>query len=247
MWLFTPIGFFSAVLDPNSKAGRLQIRARVRVDLDNLRSLHLPELSKTVELQNRDYPYRAYCTKEEWAGALVSLALAVDYSNFKSAVTKTQGNQRHDLYMQVWSAMNDAERKLKEPPKWSWGMGSTSTGVGFGKSKKKGKGKQLSLGTGVGPYSGARTDTKGADLYPQDGVDPFDDGLPPGVSVPDGYFDEDDFFFANENAPPPEFDVKALEAELAAKVTTALGRAPSTVPAGPVVRRKTDKGKGAKE
>lgn len=83
-------------------------------DLDLLRSSFLPELTPTIELPGRDYPYRGYCTKEQMSGAMVQLTMSIDYDNFKSTVTKVQGLAREQLYAQVWSVMNNAESKIQK-------------------------------------------------------------------------------------------------------------------------------------
>ena len=60
MWLFTPFGFFSIVQKPADKsAGTLTVRARVGVDLDNLRQRYLPSLGPTQAAAGTDYRYRA--------------------------------------------------------------------------------------------------------------------------------------------------------------------------------------------
>lgn len=118
MWIFSKVGFFSAVesAEPQPELGGegevLAIRARVEGDLDELRKAYAPKLSATVILPGRDYPYRAYITKEAWAEAMVRLSLDIDYGNFKSKVVEDQSYERAHLYGQVWSVMNSAETKL---------------------------------------------------------------------------------------------------------------------------------------
>lgn len=109
MWIFSKVGFFSATV---SESGSLQVRARVREDLDNLRKTYAPKLGETVELPGRDYPYRAYISHEHFAEAMTRMTLDIDYGNFKDKVAKTQGYDRAHLYGGVWGVMNDAERKL---------------------------------------------------------------------------------------------------------------------------------------
>ena len=109
MWLLTTEGFYSVTEEPGTD--RLQVRARVKADLDRLRKNHLPTLSPTAELgRTRDYEFRAYCSKQEWADALPSIAATIDYLNFKDAVTRKQGVQRHDVYAGVWRALLGLER-----------------------------------------------------------------------------------------------------------------------------------------
>jgi hypothetical protein len=112
MWLFTTIGFFSVT--QSDKPGTLQIRARVREDLDNLRAKYLPNLGETIQLPGRDYPYRAYASHEEVSQAMGQMVLDINFSNFKSEVIKTQGLPRELLYAKVWSVMYNAETKLED-------------------------------------------------------------------------------------------------------------------------------------
>lgn len=118
MWLFTTIGFFSAtqVKDPGRfdlPEGTLQIRARVFDDLEALREKYLPEMSETIHIPMRDYPYRGYVDKACFSAALVQIVSDLTYSNFKDEVKHEQGEERSDLYMEVWSTMYGAENKLE--------------------------------------------------------------------------------------------------------------------------------------
>lgn len=129
MWLFTKVGFFSAVqcnvetpyeskLFPKLKAGEaatdfLSIRARVEGDLELLRKAYAPELGPTVELKGRDYPFRAYISKDKFAEAMVRASLDIDYGNFKSMIMKVFGIARELMYAEVWQVMYGADAKLK--------------------------------------------------------------------------------------------------------------------------------------
>jgi hypothetical protein len=111
VWLFTTVGFFSIVLDRDVPR-RLVVRARIEGDLESLRDLHLPELTKTVKLAARDYRYRAWCSHAAFARAAGRIARAISYSNFKSEIARTQGAAREALYAEVWSLMLDAEPRI---------------------------------------------------------------------------------------------------------------------------------------
>jgi hypothetical protein len=185
---------------------RLQVRARVKGDLDALRASFLPELSPTVELQGTDYPYRAFCQPDELAAAMVQIALGIDYGNFKSEVWKKQGLSREKLYSRVWGVMKDAEAKLKEmdaeEARWK---ARDDRGEWWKGGNGKGKGnRQLTLDIDSGKWGGsngdwdrvieasrrlgpAPHDAPKAALFPEDFVDPFDDGptrTGEGVSCP---------------------------------------------------------------
>ena len=103
MWVTSTIGFFSAV----QKIGTdyITVRSRARADLDRLRETFLPELGEVLVNAGTDYPYRATCSHEQWAEAMRSMAMELDYSNFKSAVAKRMGSDRAHIYHDVWAAL----------------------------------------------------------------------------------------------------------------------------------------------
>ncbi len=102
MWLYTPFGFFSIVHGRDADVNLLVVRSRVASDLTRLRDEYLPELSPTTASAHTDYAYRGTCTKEQFASAAAKIALAIDYTNFKDEVTRVQGDDRHDIYSEVW-------------------------------------------------------------------------------------------------------------------------------------------------
>ncbi len=107
MWLFTNIGFFSAVQKPGTN--NLTIRARVKADLDALRKKYLPELSPTTDHGGSDYPWRATVSHAAFAAALGKIVMDLDYPNFKNEVATRQGKARADRYHKVWSALYGME------------------------------------------------------------------------------------------------------------------------------------------
>jgi len=111
VWLFTPFGFFSVVAD-RDKANQVIVRARVKGDLENLRTKYLPTLGPTVMLQMRDYPYRGFVSRDDLAAAMPKITQDITYTNFKNEVTKQQGDPRHDLYLRVWGVMKNAEEEI---------------------------------------------------------------------------------------------------------------------------------------
>ncbi len=118
MWLFTKVGFFSVVESAESqpKLGGfgdvLSIRARCEGDLEKFKAAYAPELTETIQIPNRDYPFRAYITKEKFAEAMCRASLDIDYGNFKSMIMNVFGLARELLYAEVWSVMNDADKKI---------------------------------------------------------------------------------------------------------------------------------------
>ncbi len=119
MWIFSRKGFFSVVEDAQDPS-RLVVRARVAADLDALRA-DVPDLSPTITTPARDYPYRAFCSRDGMAAGLAKQVLEIDYANFKREVERVQGLPRERLYAQVWSVMSSAEARLGAPevaPAW---------------------------------------------------------------------------------------------------------------------------------
>lgn len=111
MWVFTPQGFYSAVVHRDDPSLVL-VRARAREDLENLQA-QLPGLV-IFEDEAADYLYRSIVKREDWKRALGELADAMDYDNFKDAVTERQGEERHRLYIRVWGVMLSLQ-----PKRWS--------------------------------------------------------------------------------------------------------------------------------
>ena len=113
LWIFTGFGFFS-VIEHRDDPKLLYVRARVKGDLEMLQKKCLPNLGDIVETPTKaDYPYRALAWRTEFAEAMSKAVLDINYPNFKSGITKTQGYARHDLYMKVWSVMKSAEETLR--------------------------------------------------------------------------------------------------------------------------------------
>jgi hypothetical protein len=122
MWLFTPIGFFSATrheVKDNPDRPEIQVRARAREDLENLIAGYFqPEDDTTIhEWKNRDYPYRVIVSQARWIEITAQLAAAIDYSNFKDEVKRVQGADRASVYSSVWGVMFDLEWKLHQMAK----------------------------------------------------------------------------------------------------------------------------------
>jgi hypothetical protein len=101
MWLFTKHGFYSATRS-NTVKGFMQIRARCRGDLENLKR-EFKLTGAIIETPQADYRWRIVCRPTTWEMLALKLAQDVDYSNFKNSV----GDDQHDKpLMAVWSLMN---------------------------------------------------------------------------------------------------------------------------------------------
>lgn len=124
MWLITNFGFFSVVEKPTDKGkNTLTIRARVKADLDQLRTKYIPSLGPTVADAGSDYKYRAVASRTELASAAQQMIADIDYSNFKSSVAKKQGSKREKIYHELWHSLYKLEdlqppvEAKPEPPK----------------------------------------------------------------------------------------------------------------------------------
>jgi hypothetical protein len=110
MWIFTPIGFFSAVVR-ESDTEQVKVRARCRVHLENLVEAIRPMCPRGTDLTiydtpNRDYCCRVFVPRESWAKMCSEFAEEVEYPNFKDECynhehPKGYMNALHD----VWSVM----------------------------------------------------------------------------------------------------------------------------------------------
>jgi ADP-ribose pyrophosphatase YjhB (NUDIX family) len=111
MWLMTPVGFFSVGKPTDTRQNTLTVRARVRVDLEQLQARYLPELGPVLESTTTDYHFRAVAPQAAVAQAMARLVEDLDYDNFKNAVAQRQGQARADLYHDVWSVLYELQRK----------------------------------------------------------------------------------------------------------------------------------------
>lgn len=139
MWIMTTDGFYSAVQKTGEST--LTIRARNREDLELLRAkFDLPDITDN---QGTDYPYRIPgVTHEEWATILARLALEIDYSNFKNAVTIRRGKLHHDVYMRIWTALLSLEDAAARRMWHGWGdTTGTATPLKRGNPRKAKKAK----------------------------------------------------------------------------------------------------------
>lgn len=105
MWVMTTTGFYSTVLTDD---GRAMVRGRDRGDLERFVSATGGEVS-ILQTPHADYPFRAIVEPGVWAEFLRRQAEAIDYRNFKDAVTRRQGSDRHDVYLRVWQALRGIE------------------------------------------------------------------------------------------------------------------------------------------
>lgn len=111
MWIFTQTGFVSAVADSKDN-DKMVVRAR---DKKSLKPFIEATGAEIVEIPNRDYEYRIYVDKTDFARCLTETVMSVDYNNFKNRIWDTRGDRYHDVLSRVWGVMLDVSDKY--PPK----------------------------------------------------------------------------------------------------------------------------------
>lgn len=120
MWIASKFGFYSIVDKPNAGAGpRYHIRARTAEDLDRLKDA--AGLDEKVEFwAGADYKFRILTDNNGLVKAMLALAYAVDYPNFKNKVAATD-HQRPKLeaYHRLWKMLIEAF----DPDQVFWGRG----------------------------------------------------------------------------------------------------------------------------
>jgi len=114
MWLFSRHGFYSVVQD-KTDSGLIQIRARIKDDLDGLSAFADKRLgmkmSSIISTPHADYAYRVVVGRKEWAKVATALAQDIDYENFKNEVHGEE--DRDDAYLGCWSEMHELQQKRK--------------------------------------------------------------------------------------------------------------------------------------
>lgn len=118
MWIALTGGFFSVVedqQDPERK--RLIIRARHRGDIGRVFGKKLKERGEKIyRSPNRDYAYRAFMSKEDFAHEIAQAILEISYGNFKATV---KDSQLSELYNEIWYAglrSQEREEELRIKP-----------------------------------------------------------------------------------------------------------------------------------
>jgi hypothetical protein len=86
MWLFTRYGFYSITRSPDDP-DKLQVRARVRRDLENLQGV-TALVGPILETPAADYRWRWIVTPSDAETITRCLTADISYSNFKEAVAR---------------------------------------------------------------------------------------------------------------------------------------------------------------
>lgn len=116
MWIFTQLGFASAVQDRRDDT-QLMVRFRDQEDAAkyakaivaaNPRRVRLPKVWRD---DRADYLWRLVCPKHQWAAMLAAQTEDVDYDNFKSMMHARAENWSGSELMGIWSITNEHQRK----------------------------------------------------------------------------------------------------------------------------------------
>ncbi len=86
MWLFTRHGFYSLTRSPK-EPDKLQVRARLRRDLENLQSF-TGLAGAIIETQSADYRWRWIVSPADAETITRCLTADISYSNFKGIVAR---------------------------------------------------------------------------------------------------------------------------------------------------------------
>ncbi|MCA3014820.1 MAG: hypothetical protein INH41_20745 [Myxococcaceae bacterium] len=109
MWIFLAHAGFFSVVQRDGHPDQLVVRARDADDLKRLKKLYLPTLGETIRLKGRDYPVRAYTTKEAFSSALALAVKAIEFTNFKAETARAIGAERAATYHEVWAILHHLE------------------------------------------------------------------------------------------------------------------------------------------
>lgn len=111
MWLITVCGFYSVVQGPLEGGNDiLLVRGRVYQDLETLRNEYMPNAGEVTANSGSDYPFAIRVKKQEFSQALQKIIDDINYSNFKEAVTDSQGYSRAEIYAGVWMELYRLQR-----------------------------------------------------------------------------------------------------------------------------------------
>ena len=117
MWLFSETGFVSAVVDPKNK-NNIVVRARDKKSLRPL--MKFAGVKITYPDRATDYPHRVVVTRQQYADWTLSLIEQMQYTNYKSQVSKTRGYDFSGPLHDVWATMLQVEEGYKKPSQRSY-------------------------------------------------------------------------------------------------------------------------------
>lgn len=104
MWLFTKRGFYSIVED-SLKIGSWQVRARVKVDLENLIQV-IGYGGQLITTPRADYRYRIVIDAHQLIKIMTTMAKDINYTNFKNECAKrVDQDHNYDALHEIWGVM----------------------------------------------------------------------------------------------------------------------------------------------
>jgi len=120
VWMMTTDGFFSIVQKPwDKRHGTLTVRARVKRDLERLRTraqaLGYRGLGKIKHDALADYRYRVAVPRSLVQFLIFDQVRSVNYDNFKAEIDKVD-RRRHDAYARVWSVLKTDLEMVSHAP-----------------------------------------------------------------------------------------------------------------------------------
>lgn len=107
-WIITNEGFYSIVTHPTNKK-LLQVRARRAGDIEKL----FPE-AEVIEIDGRDYSFRAYLGRKEVGRAFGEVLGDISYPNFKDSIKDKALKAACNA---VWGIM--AKLQVRRPYDWT--------------------------------------------------------------------------------------------------------------------------------
>lgn len=122
MWLFTRLGFYS-ITRAADEPEKLQIRARTRAHLENLKlafDTHdgMALLGPIISTPAADYTWRIIADPDTVQIVLARLVDEIDYMNFKAAAhcSLPRDREYHVALGRVWTALHDMQRLTTPAP-----------------------------------------------------------------------------------------------------------------------------------
>ena len=105
MWIAALTGWYS-IVRKGGDGKEWQIRARVKRDLLNLMVAARLDGQEVIETPLADYRFRILANKEQLGRVFQALEGSLNYPNFKAAIGKTRGQEKHlQAYHKIWAIM----------------------------------------------------------------------------------------------------------------------------------------------
>lgn len=105
MWIFTTDGFFS-VVQHKDDSNILQIRGRVRADLENLAGKVGYDSDDVFEIDGADYLYRLNLPRGTFAGYMLEAVDDITYTTDVKGTLSKDDKPRKRALMSIWRAMS---------------------------------------------------------------------------------------------------------------------------------------------